>query len=240
MRIVRKQREIFFGVKIITCNRKKFRPLKDLVCEALDSVVKQRYPNWRVYLIGDRYEPEAEFRQFAKMLPPDKLVAYNLKGHKPEREIFKKPEHLARIGGNTASNFCLDLMESTGIRHVANLDDDDLWTPYHLECLRDEFVKFPSPVLACTLANFKYIGIMPATTPDQEGNLKINTLAANVSHSAVAWDLIRMPLRYRRQLIDVPWDGQYGDADMWLQMEHYIAAHGYSTAISQNVTVEVR
>jgi len=240
MKLIRKKKEIFFGIEIITCNRKKYRPIKELVSETLRSVVEQRYPHWRVYLVGDHYEPEEEFRQYTKIIPREKLVAYNLKGHTPEREIFKNPNHLARIGGNKAINFCLDLMESTGIRYTARLDDDDLWTPYHLEALRDEFVKFPSPAFVCTMSNFKYTGILPAFKPDEERRPRITTLACNVAASSVAWDMKRVPLRYRRNLIDIAWEGQYGDADMWTSIEQHCHRHGYGMSISPNVTVEVR
>lgn len=240
MRLIRKKKEILFGVKIITCPRKKVRPLPELVRETLESLNKQRYTNWRAYLIGDWYDPQEEFQSYVDMLPRDKVIAYNLRGHRPERWIFKKQDHISRIGGNTASNFCLDLMESTDIRYCANLDDDDLWTPYHLETLRDEFMKWPSPAFVATTANFKYIGVLPSYKTDANGQLYIEHLACNVAHSAVAWDIKRVPLRYRRQLIDVAWDGLYGDADMWYEIERYCNEHGYSTAISPNVTVEVR
>jgi hypothetical protein len=238
--MINRKKEIFFGIKIITCNRKKFAPVKDLVFEALESVKKQRYPHWRVYLIGDHYQPEEEFRQLTKFMPRDKVLAYNLKGHTPEREIFKKINHLPLICGNKVSNFCLDLMESTDIRYVACLDDDDLWTPYHLESLHDEFTKFPAPALVCTMANYQYTGILPSFKVDEKGQLKINTLSCNVAHSAVAWDMSKLPHRYRRRLIDVAWNKQYGDADMWEQMEWHCAKYDYPTAVSNNVTVEVR
>ena len=210
------------------------------MAEALESVKKQRYPHRRIYLIGDDYQPADEFRELSRIIPKEKILAYNLKGHQPERTIFRRPEDISRIAGNTASNFCLDLMESTGIRFVANLDDDDLWSPYHLEYLREEFVKFPMPAMVCTMANFHYKGVLPAFQENKRGEKVINTLAANVAHSAVAWDLRRLPLRYRRQLTEVAWNRQYGDADMWKQIEDYCHTHNYATSISHNLTVEVR
>jgi glycosyltransferase involved in cell wall biosynthesis len=239
-KLIKRAKDIFFGVKMVTCNREKWKPMREIVTETIQSVSTQTYPHWRLYLIGDRYEPEEEFRALAGILPPEKVVAYNLKGHRTEREVFRHPWHVIQVAGNTASNFCLDLMENTGVRYVACLDDDDLWQPDHLESLRKGLIEFPHPALVCTMANFRNEKILPKWERMPDGSIKVRTLYNNVVHSSVAWNMRRLPLRYRRRVIECAWAAEYADADMWQQMEKRCKEAEYPVTVVPKITVEYR
>ena len=248
-KLIKKQKEVFFGVKIVTSSRetRHGRHSFDLACEAIKSVCDQTYPHWRLYLIGDDYESSSQFKKLASLCPQDKITAYNLKGHKPERTYFPDYPKLAKTGGHKASCFCLDLMKAMGVRYIANLDDDDLWFHNHLELIAEEYRKTPAPAFVTTLSNWQYRGIIPFTVVEDNGTLHMRPiiengckLPGNISHSAASWDSKKLPFQYRNRVVETGWEHQFGDYDMWEIMEHHCNEMDYKITLVPEVTVEYR
>jgi glycosyltransferase involved in cell wall biosynthesis len=239
-RLIKPKKPITFAVRILTANRKKFLPVPEILGQAIESVKDQTYPHWRIYLIGDKYEPHEEFLSFRKLVPPDKIVMYNLRNHQPDRFLNLSQKTLSMFAGQVAGHYSLDIIQAMGDRYIANLDDDDLWNPNHLELIYKELCKFNPPALVCTMANFKYTDILPTTRVQPDNTTRIETLARNVAHSSVCWDSHKLPLRYRNLWRETPWSPDYSDADMWARMEHLCAEKGYNIAVVPEITVEVR
>src|SRR5665648_1234883 len=68
---------ISFAIVMATYHRKA-GTTKQFVERSLASIAKQSYQNFKLFLIGDRYENEEEFKEFAKLLPAEQLHMTNL------------------------------------------------------------------------------------------------------------------------------------------------------------------
>lgn len=219
------KKDICFGVKMMCGHNYELARL------AVQSVVDQTYPHWRLYLVGDNYKPREEFAKLASLCPKDKLIARNLRGHMSDTAV---------------SAFSLDLMLATGIRYVANIDGNDLWYENHLELIAAEYTKFPAPAMVVSMANMQYKGIAPQMITGKDGVFHLKplegkaTLPGNVAHSAVSWDSKRLPLAYRNRKIDTPWIPVDDDYDLWERMESCCVEMGYKISVTQEVTVEHR
>lgn len=241
MKLIKRKKPIRFGIKMATCNRKKWLPVKEMIAQTLESLMNQTYTDWRLFLIGDKYEPHEEFVEISKMIPPEKITAVNLRGHTPERERWAKyPKIIEKIGGFVATNFCLDLIWNSGIRYVANLDDDDLWFPEHLELMADAYRKIPAPAMVCSMSNYRYQRVLPHIVAKEDGTYGLPSLDKNVNHSAVSWDMKKIPLRYQNRIHETAWQPDFGDADMWARMENFCKKNGHVISLVPRVTVEYR
>lgn len=220
---------ICFGVRIQTYNRQKPKPIRDYVEEAIDCVNRQTYKNWKIFLIGDCYEPREEFKEFAKFAPPDKIVAVNM--HRaPEREIHTG-YNLWCCGGITAFNFSLDLMTELGITHCANFDDDDIWFPRHLEFHARTYDADPQCVMVCSHGHYKIANNVLPKTP-------LTSIAANSCNCACSWDIVRMPLRARNCIQETAWKKDCWDYWFWRSFEDTVrASEGLKMSIIPEMTV---
>lgn len=223
--------DICFGVRIQTYNAKKQKPIKEYVAEAIDCVRRQTYPNWKIFLTGDNYEPHAEFKELASLAPPGKIVAANLP-RATERETHKGYD-LWCCGGMTAFNFTLDLMTELGITHVANLDDDDIWFPRHLEFHADSYNSDKDIVLVVTHGHFKIANnILP-----KHGGKWTGSIAGNSCNCACTWDMSRIPLRARNSVQESAWAKQAGDYWFWKRFEDEALRNGYKMVLRPEITV---
>jgi glycosyltransferase involved in cell wall biosynthesis len=234
---------ICFGVRIQTYNRKKQKPIKDYVEETIDCVSRQTYPNWKIFLIGDCYEPRSEFNEFSRLVPPDKIVAVNLH-RSPEREIHSG-HNLWCCGGMTAFNFSLDLMNELGITHVANLDDDDIWFPRHLEFHARSYNDDENIVMVTTHGHYNIPNnVLPkhkdSPRPfwsDTRYDNPLKSIAGNSCNCACSWDLKRMPLRAANSVQETAWAKQAGDYWFWRKFEDISKEKGYKIVVRPEITV---
>jgi hypothetical protein len=221
-----------FGVRIVTYKRRGDNTRLGLKVTA-QAVLAQRYGNWKVYLYGDRYEPEEEFRELAALFPPEKTVAVNVPaGTERDKYTGKK---LWMCGGINTINRCLDDMTKDGISHLAILDDDDLWTPDHLKTLAETYTRFPQASLVFTRGRHRQLGILPrAVIPVSYDNLL--PVPHGTVHSAVSFRLDRVPLRYVNTVETT--DPEPGDADLWRRVREYFPANGLKAVYVPKVTVD--
>jgi len=238
-------KNVCFGVKILTFNNpNKLKPMKEYVEEAIDCVRRQTYPHWKILLIGDHYEPHSEFVQLSRLAPKDKIVAVNLP-RSPEREIHTG-YNLWSCGGMTAFNFSLDLANELDLTHIANLDDDDIWFPRHLEFHADSYNTDPNVVMVLTHGHFKLPNnILPkhcdAPRPffDQSPVWpeKMGSIAGNSCNCACSWDFKRVPLRIKNTVETTPWAKQAGDFWFWKEFETMAVKGGYRMVLRPEITV---
>lgn len=86
--------------------------------EAIDSVIRQTMPHWKLYVVDDGSKDWDRIQRAARE---------RYRGHESRLWFF----HLEKNGGpGAARNFALDCMSG---KYVAFLDSDDIWHPRHLE-----------------------------------------------------------------------------------------------------------
>lgn len=215
--------DIQFGVTMATYNKGIF----PLIINTLNSLLAQTYTNWKLYLIGDKYDPDSEFQELVKLIPKEKIVAINLTEAK-ERDQFAGLE-LWNCGGINAVNTALRMQRNDGIKFTCHLDHDDIWLPNHLQTLYDAYNQFPESVFTYTQA-LNCGQPMPSTRKLNYDN-KLPT-PCDVVHSSTSWRLDILPHEYECDS-DRP-----GDAFMWERIKAYCISNKLKTVFVPIITVD--
>ena len=95
---------------------------------AVDSVFSQSYQNFELIIIGDNCTDDTT--KLLSKIKDRRLIFENLKERK--RNYSETLENHWFVGGAVPSNRALEI--ATG-DWIARIDDDDIWTKFHLEKL---------------------------------------------------------------------------------------------------------
>lgn len=190
--------EIKFIIVIATYYRKDGLTLKYLT-RCLESVKKQTYTNWVVYLIGDEYENTDEFNKFATLIDTNKIIIHNKPD--PERKHILDKSRLWNIAGASAMNYGLNLARSNGEKYYVHLDDDDFWESKHLENLYQAYQNYSNCIFAYTKSTYPYAHVVPNKILPREDIKSIfpNNLLprnSNLIHSSVSFRCDIIPFDY--------------------------------------------
>ena len=196
---------------------------------AFDSIKAQTHQDWKVFLVGDRYDDNEEFKGLAKMIPPDKITAYNRMGI-TERDIYKGPigrsnYKLWCAGAVRARNEGIEIAIAEGYDRLCNLDHDDHWYPDHLQLISDAFDRED------------YIIVAAMRHLNQPGAKKdpFYPTAGDLCHSATCINYAMSPLRYR-DVFACEGRAYPGDADLWIRMTNYMVKHNLKGYLVEKVT----
>ena len=212
-----------FGIGIATYCRLNGESASYLE-RCLTGIVSQTHSDYRVYLIGDRYENDAEFWHLSKIIPPEKLYAENLPVAQ-ERDSGLTGEALWCCGGVNAMNTALQKMKEDRCEIYCHLDDDDMWMSHHLQTLADAYEKYSEAAFINTCAFCPGLGTYPKMdVPDGYNNLEIG--CGQLCHSTASWRLSQIPYEYMAANVAA-------DALMWER----IRAAGLTTVYIPSVTV---
>jgi glycosyltransferase involved in cell wall biosynthesis len=206
---------MILGVTIHTYQRKDGQtPI--LLCRAIQSVINQSYQNFKIFIVGDKYEDNKEFEDiiggFIEIA--DKIVYQNLP-YAYERDKYLDINNTAlwNCGGANALNYANNLALSHGITKVCHLDHDDIWLPNHLELIAKTIVEKNNPAFIYTLSKYLNNPVFPPMVVDGE---VVEHLPAYCSliHSSVYYDLEQIHLSYRDLWAE---ENRYfpSDGDMW-------------------------
>lgn len=106
---------------------------------AIESIKNQTYKNYKLFLIGDKYEKKDEFNLFGELLDKNKIYLENLKVA-AEREKYKGRK-LWVTGGTNASNIAIDRALSENFSWISFLDYDDIYYNNHLEVINKAIIE---------------------------------------------------------------------------------------------------
>jgi len=124
--------------------------------KSIQSVVNQRHTRWTLLVVGDKYEPEAELlevlEEFARTVPNS--VIY-LKNENVERESIVDRDKLWCCAGANSFNLGLDYAKERGHRYYAHLDDDDYWSPEHLQVMATVYSQYDNCVFVNTRSTYQ-------------------------------------------------------------------------------------
>ena len=148
MTTINKKENINFAICISTYKRKNGNTLFYLT-RCLDSVLKQTYKNWKLYVYGDKYEDENEFNKILSQIPQDKLVKHNM-NIDLERQSLTGHKLWATGGINTMNTMRQQALDD-GFEWICHLDDDDFWHHERLSTINQMLNIFPE---ACFITNY--------------------------------------------------------------------------------------
>ena len=105
------------------------------LAKAIQSIVNQSYQDFKIFIVGDKYEDNQEFEDIINgfIEIPDKIVYENLSfAHERDKYLGVNNTALWNCGGANAINHANNLAKAHGITKVCHLDHDDEWEPNHL------------------------------------------------------------------------------------------------------------
>lgn len=137
---------ITFSILVKTYNRKN-KDNFSLVKRSLNSILNQTYQNYKLFLIGDRYDNQKDFDYYCSMFPKDKISFVNLPIAKERDDKTLTGHSLWYSAGVNSTKVGVKMMVDQGFIYYARLDDDDYWYPNHLQVLADGYKNSQNPHL---------------------------------------------------------------------------------------------
>lgn len=182
---------IKFGIIIPTYKRPNGKS-KAYVERCLNSINKQTYTNYCVYLRGDKYEDKDEFEAFKNLLPEGKINIFN----EPiawERENCKIKDNLWTVGGVTTLNNGIKALVRDEYIYYCCLDDDDYWHPNHLYNIAWGYNKYNADFIT-TQCVYLQNDVLP-----RYAKLDINNFiprGEDCCHSSQSWNITKITYLY--------------------------------------------
>jgi len=188
---------------------------------ALDSIKNQTYNNYKIFLIGDRYENNSEFMNFGSGFTEENLFIQNLPKAR-ERDVYGENKlALWSYAGTFATNYGIELCLNEGIDYVCFLNHDDFWYPDHLieiiNCIDSKKADF-----ICTTSTFKQENSFLPLFLKNEMYEDFKPKYAGLIHSSVCINFKKIPLRHRDVFADTGEVGLPGDAELWERISEYL------------------
>jgi len=219
-----------FGIVISTYKRRDGKTLFYLN-RALESILKQTYGNYKVFLIGDKYEDDAEFKQFGKQFNLSNFYSENLPVA-VERDKYTDKKILWCSGGCNASNYGIDLALRDDIDYICRLDHDDWWENSHLENFKSVIDTYNADWICSKSTHIK--GILPNIN-SKDHIIEFKPAPCKLVKSSTCVNQKTIPIRSRDVFAEtgkvVP-----GDADMWGRMAVYITENKLKSYLINKVT----
>lgn len=207
-----------FGVVITTYQRKDGKT-KELLRRAIDSVFNQTYKNFKIFLIGDKYEDDEEFREIASSYDSEKIYFENLPFAK-ERDKYTDNVIIWNYGGCYANNYGIEKSISEGFYYICHLDHDDWWYENHLEeinlCVEEKNASF-----VFTTSTYGHPNVYLPTLGENKYN-PFTPGPCRLIHSSTAMDFSKINLRHENVYERDGFIGNAGDADFWDRVGNFI------------------
>jgi hypothetical protein len=202
---------------------------------ALNSIFAQKHQDFKIYLIGDKYENEDELLSIVNEYPKEKIYCENL-SVAVEREKYVNDKHaLWCSGGNNAVNHALDVILKDNFSHyICQLDHDDYWTKKHLHVFNEvieetnvdwmctKSTHIGNRVLPDVITNKKYIEFLP-----EPGKL-IN--------SSTCMNFTTIPIRTRDVFAEDGGRPYPSDADKWKRVSKHIKENNLKSYFINSLT----
>jgi predicted O-methyltransferase YrrM len=173
------------AICIATYERKNGKS-KYYLTRCLESIKAQTYQNYKIFLIGDKYENNNDFEQMVKIIPPEKIYSENL-SYALERENLKGT-NLWSVGGANALNIAIKYASDQKYKYIVRLDDDDYWHKDRLLLLNETIKKYPDSVYYFNYSTYCYGCNLPREKITQVFYNNLLPKEENMVHSTACWN----------------------------------------------------
>ena len=209
-----------FSVVISTYQRDDKRS-PELLKRALDSVFNQTYKNFKVFLIGDKYEDKNEIVNIVSNYDTDKLFFENLSYAKERDKYVSNKSALWSYGGVNAMNYGVSKSLNDGYEYICHLDHDDWWLPNHLEEIKNCIVETGASWV-CTKSTYRSENVFLPKLITNENYINFLPKSSTLIHSSVCMNFKHISLFYRDIYEITNKVGLPADADLWERTRDYI------------------
>jgi glycosyltransferase involved in cell wall biosynthesis len=217
----------------ISTYRRKDGKSKDFLKRTLESIKKQKHQDYKVFLIGDKYEDNEEFLEICtSILDPSKIYYENLP-FAYERDKYLDLEQIWSSGGTYSTNYAIEKALEEGFEWVCHIDHDDIWEENHLLNFSNFIESNPSNFVFLA-SRCDYLGkyIVPCQSPPGI----FYPTPSDLAHSSVCINFSKIPLRYR-DVYEETGKIYAADADLWERITEYIKENGLSAYLVEEATL---
>jgi glycosyltransferase involved in cell wall biosynthesis len=227
-------KEIIFGIVIPTYQRSDGSSPKYL-SRAIDSVMNQTYQNFKVIVIGDKYEDNLEFERVLSNYPKDKIYYENLKTAKEREKYINNKWLLWSYGGVNATNYGIEKSLSFGHEYICHLDHDDFWFPNHLQLL-NECISETNTLWLCTKSTYNNPpGYLPLINTNDK-YVQFYPEFRNLIHSSICMNFKKIPLRYRDVYEETKNHSVQADGDLWNRVKKFLIENNLKSYMINQLT----
>jgi len=208
----------------------------DYLTLCLTSIKIQTHQNFKVFLIGDKYEDQSEFDYFAKsFLDPEQIAAVNLQ-YAFERDRYPIDSlELWCSGGVHATNVGIDIAVGHGFEYICKIDHDDYWEPDHLEQINSVIEQKQNPAFIHTCSTYG-TNVLPYNTIfDSDLVVEAFPIPGNIAHSSVCYSIKQLPFLYEDTFARLGLH-QPADAYMWEKMYEHMVENNLKSYFVRKVT----
>ncbi len=185
--------DIKFIIVMATYNRKSGKT-PEYLNKSLNSILNQKYTNWDLIVVGDKYEP---FNELENIINEFKNKTKNniilLDNQNVERDYIKNKQNLWYCAGATSINLGLKYAREHNYKYYCHLDDDDFWTNEHLSTLLEAY-KYPNCIFANTKSTYND-SYLPIENMEIYPNNRM-PLASKTIHSSFSFRIDIIPFYY--------------------------------------------
>jgi glycosyltransferase involved in cell wall biosynthesis len=200
---------------------------------ALDSIKKQTYQNFKIFLIGDKYENPKEIEEIINNLNLNSLYFENLPFAK-EREKYTGNQ-LWSYGGVNAINHGIRKSLNEGFELICHLDHDDWWENNHLELI-NECINLTNSDWICTKSTYTNPNNVLPKMFNNELHINFLPRFAGLIHSSVCMNFKKIPLLYRDIFDETGSVGLPSDADLWERCREFIIKNNLKSTLINKIT----
>jgi hypothetical protein len=179
---------------------------------ALDSVFNQLHTDFKMYVIGDKYENNEEFINIVNKYPKEKIYYKNLPYAKERDKYLNKKYILWTCGGINAANHGIDLALKDNFKYICHLDHDDYWSKEHLSSL-NEVIEETSADWVCTQSTYLKNANIPKIKTDERYISYLPT-PFGLINSSVCLNFLTLPIKYHN-IYEEEKRAYPSDADRW-------------------------
>lgn len=223
--------DIKFGIVITTYLRPDGKTPFYLK-RALNSVLKQTHKNYKVFLIGDKYEDTKEFETYKKGFKQN-IICKNL-DYAYEREKYSYDKYLLwTCGGLNATNYGVDLALQYGYDYICRLDHDDYWEPTHLENFQNAIINYKSDFICSKSTHFNN-KVLPNIANDSE-IFEYLPEVGNLVKSSTCINQKVIPLSLRN-VFEETGKKYPSDADLWIRLKNYLINNNLKSYCINKIT----
>jgi len=222
------------GIVIATYQRKDGSTPKYLT-RALDSVFNQTYQDFKIFLIGDKYEDEDEIKNLIEKYPKNKLYFENLPFAKERDKYANNKWILWSYGGVNAINYGIDKSMTEGYEYICHLDHDDWWDENHLSLINDCIISTNSPWVCTKSTYYSEENVLPNIISDDE-LIEFHPKSGQVIHSSVCMNFKKIPFKYRNVYEETGESTIQADGDLWERTKKFLIENNLKSYLINKIT----
>jgi GT2 family glycosyltransferase len=213
---------------VIATYQRKDGKTKFYLERALNSLILQSSKNFKIFLIGDKYEDSEEFFEYSKLIENGYIE--NLSQAKERDKYVGKK--LWCSGGVNAMNHGINLAIKDGYNYIINLDHDDYFLPEHISDITKIIIE-ESPIFVCSKSTH-FNSVLPNIS-DESRKVNFIPKSSGLIKSSACIDFSRIDLRFR-DVFEETGNVYPSDADFWNRLGKFISDNSFKSFCMNNLT----